>query len=85
MKRRQMLTLWSALAGFPGLRAAAGSPCIGKQSTRSEVSEYARGNDSDLGGLAPESHPDESENCQQTQECQRRAPAIEKRGHLVFF
>jgi hypothetical protein len=67
MKRRAILALWPSLAG--GFQQPAASPEIGKRSTRSEIAEYALRNDRlDLGGRAPESKPDESENCQQAQE-----------------
>jgi hypothetical protein len=67
MKRRQILTLWPALAGARDLRPA-DRRLIGKQSTRSEVSEYASPDRPlCLGGLAPESHPDERENGEQTE------------------
>lgn len=47
MKRRQILTLWSAVPGVWGMRFAPEVPPVGKESTRSEVSECARASESD--------------------------------------
>jgi len=42
MKRRQVISMWSAVVGVCAVKER---PSIGKESTRSEVSEYAGSRD----------------------------------------
>ncbi len=79
MKRRQILTNWSWLLSIRG-SATESRPFGGseKNSTLSEVSEYARALAREsLSGLAPITHPDERQRREQAHHGERRSSQVE--------
>jgi len=78
MKRRQILNNWYWLLSLGGSRemGVAHAP-VSKNSTPSEVSEYARRLAVESLGLAPIASPNEPERCEQTDHSERRSPNVE--------